>query len=50
MSYQQQISFTTKGHGGMHDLTQQMASVVNTSGIQTGTANGISTGQRSTHV
>jgi secondary thiamine-phosphate synthase enzyme len=39
MSYQQQISITTKGHGDMHDLTQQVASVVNTSGIQTGTVN-----------
>jgi len=39
MSYQQQISVTTKGHGDMHDLTQQVASVVNTSGIQTGTVN-----------
>ena len=34
-----QISITTKGHGDMHDLTQQVASVVNTSGIQTGTVN-----------
>ena len=39
MSYQQQISVTTKGHGDIHDLTQQVASVVNASGIQTGTVN-----------
>jgi len=39
MSYQQQISVTTKGHGDMHDLTQRVASVLNTSGIQTGTVN-----------
>ena len=39
MSYQQQISVTTKGHGDMHDLTEQVTSVVNASGIQTGTVN-----------
>jgi secondary thiamine-phosphate synthase enzyme len=39
MSYQRQISVTTKGHGDMHDLTGQVASVVNASGIQTGTVN-----------
>jgi secondary thiamine-phosphate synthase enzyme len=39
MSYQQQISVTTKGHGDMHDLTQQVASVVYASGIQTGRVN-----------
>ncbi|MGA8440788.1 MAG: secondary thiamine-phosphate synthase enzyme YjbQ [Candidatus Sulfotelmatobacter sp.] len=39
MSYQQQISVTTRGHGEMHDLTGQVASVVNASGIQTGTVN-----------
>jgi hypothetical protein len=25
MSYQQQITLTTKGHGDMHDLTEQVA-------------------------
>lgn len=39
MSYQQQISVSTKGHGDMHDLTEQVASIVNSSGIQTGTVN-----------
>src|SRR6266852_5405169 len=39
MSYQQQISVTTKGHGDMHDVTEQVTSVVNASGIQTGTVN-----------
>ena len=38
MSYQQPISVSTKGHGDMHDLTEQVAAVVNSSGIQTGTA------------
>jgi secondary thiamine-phosphate synthase enzyme len=39
MTYQQQISITTKGHGDMHDLTQQVAGVVSSSSIQTGTVN-----------
>jgi thiamine phosphate synthase YjbQ (UPF0047 family) len=39
MSYQKQISITTKGHGDMHDLTQQVASIVNASRIHTGTVN-----------
>jgi secondary thiamine-phosphate synthase enzyme len=37
MSYQQQISISTKGPGDMHDLTRQVAAVVNASGVQTGT-------------
>ena len=39
MSYQRQISVNTKGHGDMHDLTDQVAAVVTSSGIQTGTVN-----------
>lgn len=39
MTYQQQISITTKGHGDMHGLTEQVARVVSSSGIQTGTVN-----------
>jgi secondary thiamine-phosphate synthase enzyme len=39
MSYQQQISVTSKRHGDMHDLTEQVTSVVNASGIQAGTVN-----------
>lgn len=39
MSYQQEISIRTKGHGDMHDLTAQVAAVVNSAGIQTGTVN-----------
>jgi secondary thiamine-phosphate synthase enzyme len=39
MSYQQQISITTKGHGDMLDLTEQVAAIVTSSGIRTGTAN-----------
>src|SRR5438309_4441648 len=36
MTYQQQISLSTKGHGDMHDLTEQVAALVNSSGITTG--------------
>jgi hypothetical protein len=39
MSYQHRISVHTKGHGDVHDLTEQVASIVNSSGIQTGTVN-----------
>ena len=39
MTYQQQISVTTKGHGDMHDVTEQVARVVSSSGIQTGVVN-----------
>jgi secondary thiamine-phosphate synthase enzyme len=37
MIYQQQISITTKGHGDMHDVTEQVARVASSSAIQTGT-------------
>jgi secondary thiamine-phosphate synthase enzyme len=37
MTYQQQISITTKGHGDMHDLTGQVAGIVNSSRVRTGT-------------
>ncbi len=36
MTYQQQISLSTKGHGDMHDLTEQIAAIGNSSGIKTG--------------
>jgi secondary thiamine-phosphate synthase enzyme len=39
MTHQEQISLTTKGHGDMHDLTGQVAGVVEASGIQTGVVN-----------
>ena len=39
MTYQRQFSITTKGHGDMHDLSEQVASVLRSSGIQTGTVN-----------
>lgn len=38
MTYQRQLSLTTKGHGDMHDLTGQVAAAVSDSGIRTGTA------------
>jgi secondary thiamine-phosphate synthase enzyme len=37
MTYQQQISVRTSGHGDMHDLTEQVAAMVAASGVQTGT-------------
>lgn len=39
MTYQQEISVRTKGHGDMHDLTDEVVSAVKTSGIGTGTVN-----------
>ena len=39
MSYQQQILISTKGHGDIHDLTEQVATLVTSSGTQTGTVN-----------
>jgi len=37
MTYQQQISIRTSGHGEMHDLTAEVAATVDASGIRTGT-------------
>jgi secondary thiamine-phosphate synthase enzyme len=37
MTYQQQISIRTSGHGDMHDLTEQVAAMVAASGVRTGT-------------
>lgn len=39
MTYQKAISITTKGHCDMHDLTDEVASIVDRSGIRTGTVN-----------
>jgi secondary thiamine-phosphate synthase enzyme len=39
MTVQQQLSLNTKGHGDMHDLTEQIAEIVNSSGVRTGTVN-----------
>jgi secondary thiamine-phosphate synthase enzyme len=39
MTYQQQISITTSGHGDMHDLTEQVTEAVSSSKVQTGTVN-----------
>ena len=36
MTYQQQISITSKGHGDMHDLTGEVAGAVRSSSIQNG--------------
>lgn len=39
MSHQQQLVITTKGHGDMHDLTDQVAQIAKASGVKTGTVN-----------
>jgi secondary thiamine-phosphate synthase enzyme len=39
MTYQQQLSLLTNGHGHMHDLTAQVAEIVAESGIKTGLVN-----------
>jgi secondary thiamine-phosphate synthase enzyme len=39
MTYQQQFSVHTKGHGDMHDLTTQVAAAVAESRIKTGLVN-----------
>ena len=39
MRYQHRILISTKGHGDMHDLTPEVAAIVASSGIQTGTVN-----------
>lgn len=39
MTYQQQISINTSGHGDSHDLTQKVTAVVATSRVQAGTVN-----------
>jgi secondary thiamine-phosphate synthase enzyme len=39
MNCQQQIIVTTTGSGDLHDLTAQVAAIVASSGIQTGTVN-----------
>ena len=39
MTFQQQISITTKSHGDMNDLTEQVARAVNSSEIRTGSVN-----------
>jgi secondary thiamine-phosphate synthase enzyme len=38
MTYQQEISMTTKGHGDMHNLTPKVAEVIQKSGVVTGMA------------
>jgi secondary thiamine-phosphate synthase enzyme len=39
MTYQEQISLQTKGHGDMHDVTDRVASVVRSSKVRTGSVN-----------
>lgn len=37
MVYQKELNFSTSGHGDMHDLTEQIGSLVADSGVRTGT-------------
>jgi secondary thiamine-phosphate synthase enzyme len=47
MTYQEQISLRTSGHGDMHDLTPQVSAAVSAAGIQTGTVHIFSIGSTS---
>ena len=38
MTYQQQLTISTEGHGHLQDITQQVAAVIGRSGIRTGIA------------
>lgn len=38
MTFQQHISIAAKGHGNMHNLTDEVAAIVTSSGIKTGIA------------
>jgi len=38
MSYQRQIAISTRGHGDMHDITDEVAAAVSSSGIKAGIA------------
>jgi secondary thiamine-phosphate synthase enzyme len=38
MAYQQQLTVATRGHGDMHDLTEQVAAVVARAKVRTGIA------------
>src|SRR5579862_1614368 len=37
MTFQRRIGLTTKGHGDIHDLTEQVTEIAEASGIRTGT-------------
>ncbi|HLV87695.1 MAG TPA: secondary thiamine-phosphate synthase enzyme YjbQ [Candidatus Sulfotelmatobacter sp.] len=39
MSFQKQIDVHTKGHGDIHDLTDEVAAIVSSSGVKTGIVN-----------
>jgi secondary thiamine-phosphate synthase enzyme len=39
MTYQRQITIASRGHGDMHDLTDEISAIVEASGIQTGAVN-----------
>ncbi len=39
MVYQKELNFSTSGHGDMHDLTEQIESLVAEARVRTGTVN-----------
>ena len=39
MTYQREIQIQTMGHGGMHNLTEEVVRAVSASGVRTGVAN-----------
>ena len=47
MVHQQQITFHTNGHGHMHDLTGEVAGIVDDSGVETGIASVFAVGSTS---
>lgn len=48
MTFQQHISIAAKGHGDMHDLTDEVAAIVISSGIKTGVVHVFNIGSTAT--
>ena len=48
MSYQEEIRIETSGHGDIHDITRQVAAIVEQSGVETGTVNVFNVGSTAT--
>ena len=48
MSYQEEIRIKTSGHGDIHDITRQVAAIVEQSGVETGTVNVFNVGSTAT--
>jgi secondary thiamine-phosphate synthase enzyme len=48
MTYQKQISIATKGHAHMHDVTKEVAAILDASGIKTGLVHVFNVGSTAT--